>query len=133
MDYNDFKAFSNSVYNQLCKALDLRRFKVEPVYNGKCFRVEGRGNDTNIYIRLEYREGMNCVNFSSISIDEKFQRTGVLTKLINYVSTSEFVDAIVIGGVCTKNMLAWCYKMGYSESNISSDYIKILKHKGAER
>lgn len=130
MDRIKESAYIESIYTKLKDALDLRKFKVEKVYNGRCFRIVGRGNFTDIYIRLEYRYGMTCVNFSNINIDDRLQRTGILTNLVKSVSESKYVDAIIIGGVCTKNMFAWCSKMGYKESNVPNDYIKIIKHKG---
>lgn len=124
---NYFRTCSEHVYKSLCEGLDLRSFRVVPIYYGKCFRIEGKGNDTFIYIRLEYRNSMMYVNFSNISIDERFQRTGVLTKLVDSVSKQQLIDGVIIGGVCTENMLAWCNKMGFREYSVPMDYIKILK------
>lgn len=121
--------YSTQVYGALRKALDLRKFSIESVYNGSSFRIIGRGNYTNIYIRLENRNNINCVNFSSISIDEKLQRTGILTTLVNEVSKQPAVGAIIIGSVCTEEMRNWCKKNRYDQIGYGTDFIKIIHSK----
>ena len=113
------------VYDKLKLALDLRRFTVESIYRGNAFRVSGRGNDTNIYIRIEYREGHKCVNFSTIYIDERFRRRGFLTSIVNHVASANDVDTIIIGGVCTEEMRNWCAKYDFKlMSTYGYDYYK---------
>ena len=102
----------DNIRKAINKSFDLRRFTVEEIYNGRAFRVTGRGNYTNIYIRVEGYDNI-IVNLSTIDIDPNFKRQGVLTRLANNIASVKGISYIKIGGVCTQEMLNWCNKNGY--------------------
>ena len=131
MEANYYK-ISDRLYECLRKSVDLRRFTVEKIYGGKAYRIWGRGNDTNIYIRLELREIGVCVNFSTVELDERFRRQGLFRHIAACTYNIDGVAGIIIGGVCTQAMLNWCHTNGFVPLNEYYDFIKYTNKSGGK-
>ena len=54
----------------------------------------------------------NCLEISSICIEESHQHKGIFTKLMSNLKGKHSVNSILVGGVCTQAMLNWCLKNG---------------------
>lgn len=112
------------IYDQIKKSFDLRSFEVTQVYRGNAYSIRGKGNDTYIYIRIERRSNGLCFNISNVVIDPRFQKRGILINLVNNMLKLDCIDAVIIGGVCTKEMYSWCNKYGFVQIPNSDDFIK---------
>ena len=110
---------------QFQKALGNRLFSYSIVTFGRCIMIQGKNNESEIYIRIENRCNMICLNFSRIEFDIRYQRRGYLTKLVNSCRNIPDVQMIIIGGVCTKEMFNWCNKNGFAPlPNYCCDYFR---------
>lgn len=116
---------TNDITTRIKKLFDLRKYRVYNPYRNS-ITIQGKRNETYIYIRVEQMNSNIVLNFSNIDLDESIRRQGVFTNLVNELSKSNDVNIIKIGTVLTNEMLNWCKKHNF-ETKDNSDFYKVIR------
>lgn len=122
--YEQYKQAYAAIDCAIKKYFDLRSFKIKKTYANNIV-VQGKVNNTFIYVRYEIDKYGITVNFSNVVIDECMRRKGMFTGLVKVVASCKCVNAIKIGSVETREMENWCLKHKLEKHDY--DYIKVIR------
>lgn len=100
-----------------------RYYTIDICNYGSAIRVLSKSSGaTNIWIRLESWGNNYIVNVSSIELAKHIRRKGYFTAMMKSIASLNFVTGLKVGGVSTKQMLAWCNKYGFINSDGLGDF-----------
>ena len=86
-------------------------------YNGSAILIEDDQWLVRMWIRLIWSDNLDecTVYMSNIAFNEKLQRRGNFTSIINKLKRTKYVNNIVIQSVSTPAMRNWCEKYKFKK------------------
>lgn len=106
------------------RVFEVNKYNTSIAYLGNSITIDGKEDDTNVYMRLyDKKDGLH-LDISNISLDESIQRKGYFTKLVNMLLDTKVVVEVIVSSVLTECMHKACSKNGFEESDIYEGYTK---------
>lgn len=114
---------SEKLVSALRKVFDKDRFEIDSIYGGSSISVRGK-DDTYVYIRVYHKDNTCEVDISNIILGEKIQRSGYFSSTVQALLSLDFVEAVIVSSVVTKDMHKACLKNNFEVCEMYSGYIK---------
>ena len=113
---------AQSIIDTLWDIFPEDRFNIDSAYGGMSLRVSDSG-ETDIYLRVAYRNMGTRVEISSIILDEDIRHKGYFTKMIKNLYSLQHVTTVIVPNILTDEMKLACAKNGMSFDDAVCGYV----------